>query len=87
MVIEISSWEDTYLNINMDKKGGKLESASKYSENLKTICEEFSLIDKWRIRNPDAKRLTQRENSRLGIVRLDYFLKTEGISYLLKIQP
>ena len=77
---------NTYLNIKMDKKGGKIESSSKYSENLKTICEEFSLIDIWRIRNPDTLRFTRRENSRLGIVqsRLDYFLITEGISYLIK---
>ena len=75
-----------YLNIKMDKKGGKIESSSKYSENLQTIWEEFSLIDIWQIRNPDPQRFTRRENSRLAIVqsRLDYFLITEGISYLIK---
>ena len=70
----------------MDKKGGKSESTSKYSETLKNICEEFALIDIWRIRNPKTQKLIRRQNSRSGIVqsRLDYFLISESISYLVK---
>ena len=77
---------NTYLDVNIDKKGGKIEMPSKYSQTIKNMCVEFSLTDIWRVRNPDIQRYTRRENSKSGIVqsRLDYFLVSEGISYLIK---
>ena len=59
---------------------------SKYSQTINNMCEEFSLTDIWRVQNPDIQKYTRRENSKSGIVqsRLDYFLVSEEISYLIK---
>ena len=44
------------------------------------------LVDIWRIRNPGQKTFTRRQMSRSRLVqsRLDYFLTSLGISYLIK---
>ena len=42
---------NTYLDVNLDKLGGMAEKQSIYSEKLRSFCEEFSLIDIFRIRN------------------------------------
>ena len=77
---------NTYLDISMDKKGGNLEKSSKYAENINAFCEEYALADLWRVRNPDKRSYTRRENSRNGIIqsRLDYWLVSIGLSYLIK---
>ena len=40
---------NTFLDVNIDKKGGKVEMPSKYSQTIKIMCEEFSLTDIWRV--------------------------------------
>ena len=77
---------NTYLDIDIDKKGGTTEKVSKYALNIKALCEEYSLIDLWRVRHPDKKAYTRKENSRNGLVqsRLDYWLVSIGLSYLIK---
>ena len=74
---------NTYLNIEKDKKGGKQEKQSPFAENLENLCEEFSLLDIWRVRNQNMFKYTRIERSRNGIVqsRLDYFLISMCISY------
>ena len=39
---------NTYLNMELDKKGGTRDALSKYSNTLASVMEEFSLIDIWR---------------------------------------
>ena len=77
---------NTYLNVQLDKKGGKTELLSTYAQQISNMCTEYSLVDIWRVRNPIELKFTRRENSKLGIVqsRLDYFLISEGLSYLIK---
>ena len=77
---------NTCIDPNKDKKGGKEEKQTSYTNNLVSICEEYSLVDLWRVRNPDKKQYTRRERSRNGVVhsRLDYWLISTSISYLVK---
>ena len=76
---------NTYLNNNLDKKGGRVEKQSNFAENINNLCSEFSLVDIWRIRNPSESKFTRIEKSRNGIVqsRLDYILTSLSITYLI----
>ena len=76
---------NTYLDINLDKKGGKTEQYTAYNNTIHSICEELNLVDIWRIRNPNTKTFTRRENSKSGLIqsRLDYFLISNSLSYLI----
>ena len=69
----------------IDKKGGKRETQSKYSENIQNFCEETRY---WisGVRNPDQLLFTWKEKCRGGLVqsRLDYWLVSTGLSYLIK---
>ena len=77
---------NTCLNPDFDKKGGNPEKQSTYTCNLIELCEELSLCDIWRVRNPNKKLYTRRENTKVGLVqsRLDFFLISENISYQIK---
>ena len=77
---------NTQLNVNIDKKGGKFESQSLYSQNLESSMEEYKLVDIWRLRNPKDLKFTRRERSRAGLVqsRLDYWLISECLTSLVK---
>ena len=74
---------NTYLEVDRDKKGIRVEKQSNYSVRWNTIMEEYSLIDIWRVRHPDLLQFTRREKSRSGIVqsRLDYFIISLGLGY------
>ena len=77
---------NTYLNPLLDKKGGISEAQSRYSTSLNELCEEYTLCDIWRVRNPNQCTFTRRQKCKNGFVRsrLDYFLTSIGISYLIK---
>jgi hypothetical protein len=77
---------NVHLNPEMDKKGGKSTTLSHYASQLLTTMEEFSLIDIWRICNPELYRYTWRENTAYGIIqsRLDYFICPSSFLYNLK---
>ena len=74
---------NTYLHIKVDKKGGKPERSSRYTDNLLSLMEEFGLKDIWRQRNPEDLKFTRREHTKAGIVqsRLDYFLVSGIVTY------
>ena len=57
---------NTYLNIKLDKKGGKTEQYTTYTDTIHAVCEELNLVDIWSIRNPDLNSYTRRENSKSG---------------------
>lgn len=77
---------NSYLNIDLDKQGKK-DILSKYTLLLKSICEEYNLIDIWRIGDPTCTIFTHREKYKVRncpvTIRL-YFLISEGISYAVK---
>ena len=41
---------NTFVDATLDKKGGTVEKQSTYTEKLKSFCEEFSLVDIFRVR-------------------------------------
>ena len=71
------------LNPTLDKHGGRIEKATDYTKSLLDFIDEYDLNDIWRIRNPDAKRYTRRQNTRSGIVhsRIDFFLTSVSLAY------
>ena len=71
------------LDPKIDKKSGNIEKISSCAENLLAICDEYSLIDLWSVKNLDKHQYTRRENSRKGLVhsRLDYWLTSISITY------
>ena len=77
---------NTYLDVEKDKLGGKFELESNYAKKWNNICDEYSLLDLWRIRHPDDLIFTRRERCRGGLVqsRLDYWLISTSLSYLVK---
>jgi len=77
---------NTCLNSNLDKKGGRPENQSSYTNNILSFCEEYSLIDVWRLRNPHKLSFTRRDRCKGGIVqsRLDYWLISTGLTYLVQ---
>ena len=74
---------NTYLNHNLDKKGGKQEFMQAYTKNLNSLIEEFNLTDIWRARNNSELKFTRRENTKSGLVqsRLDFFLISTQLAY------
>ena len=77
---------NTYLNTAQDKKGGVSEKNSVYSDNIKGICEDLSLVDIWRVRNQINPGFTRRQRTRDGLVqyRLDFWLISIQLEYLVK---
>ena len=47
----IGSDFNTYLDCELDKRGGISPQTSSYKDNLVQFMEEFSLVDIWRLRN------------------------------------
>ena len=73
---------NTYLDPNLDKKGGLIQNLSNYANFLKAFNEEFNLIDSYRTLQPDSLKYTWRGKTRNGLVqsRLDYiFISTHMI--------
>ena len=75
---------NTYLS-NLDKKGGKIENPTKYTDKINELCEIYGLTDIWRNRNPTLMYYTRREKSKIGLIqsRLDYFLTSTKLNYLI----
>ena len=72
---------NTYLNPEIDKKGGIKETPSQYTTDLIGVLEHYDLQDIWRIRNPDSMKFTWRNKTRAGVVqsRIDYLFVSTGI--------
>ena len=66
------------LDCDRDGFGGKpkLKIACKKIENL---CSSFDLTDIWRIRNPESKRFTWKQNNPLIQRRLDFWLTSRNL--------
>ena len=76
---------NTYLDVTLDKMGGTAEKRSTYSEKLKSFCEEFSLVDIFRVRNKN-QIFTRREFTKSGFIqsRLDYWFTSIQLEYLIQ---
>ena len=76
---------NTYLDVTLDKMGGTAEKQSTYSEKLKSFCEEFSLVDIFRVRNKN-QIFTRREFTKSGFIqsRLDYWFTSIQLEYLIQ---
>ena len=76
---------NTYLDPRLDKQGGRMETVSEYWKELTDLCEDYSLVDIWRIRNQNKKEFTRSANSRGGVMEssLYYWLVSMGITYLV----
>ena len=76
---------NTYLNPMLDKKGGDKTPRSEYTKLIESLMIEYNLIDIWRSRYPTDLKYTRTEKSRTGLIqsRLDYWLVSEGLSFLI----
>ena len=75
---------NTCLNVKYDKKGGRaVENESSYTKALKAYMEEVDLIDIWRLRHPEVRQFSRREQSRAGFVqsRIDFWLISVALEY------
>ena len=75
---------NTYLNPSLDKAGGTKEETPETAKFLLNICDEFSLIDIYRLQNPEGRRYTWRNKGRSSLVqsRLNLFIVSELLQYL-----
>ena len=73
------------LNPQIDKCGGRNESITDYTKLILNFMDNFELNDIWRVRNPDAKRYTRRQNTKAGMVhsRIDFFLTSIKLGYII----
>lgn len=62
------------MDVKMDKKGGLPVTKTRPRNIIENIIEQFDLIDIWRLKNPDKKRYTWRQQTPPISCRLDYFL-------------
>ena len=53
---------------------------------MKLILDTYDLVDIWRIRNPNSRKYTWRENTTKGLIqpRLDYFFIFRSIEYIVR---
>ena len=71
------------LNPDLDKFGGRKEKETEYTNVLFDFIQTFELNDIWRVRNPESKRYSHRQNTKSGMVhsRIDYFLTSVHLGY------
>ena len=79
----IGSDFNTYLDCEIDKKGGKTENVQEYTKNIHSIMDEYNLTDTWRTSYGCDLKYTWRENTKSGLVqsRLDFFLISTQLAY------
>ena len=70
---------------DIDKHGGRKDKQSEYAKSIFNLMETFQLHDIWRIRNPEARRYTRRQNTKAGMVhsRIDFFLTSIQLDYVI----
>ena len=67
------------LNLDIDKKGGLARTHTESVKTLKGFCDEFDLVNAWRVLNPDNRRYTWRRKRPEIQCRLDFFLVTQSL--------
>ena len=78
---------NTYLNDDKldDKKGGTPEKKIVYSDNIKAMGEDLSLVDIWRVGNQTKPGFTRIQRTSIGLVQshLDFWLISIQLEYLI----
>ena len=67
----------------LDKSGGLMNTKEKSVEMIIELKAKYNLCDPWRIKNPDTKRYTWRQNKPLVQCRLDFWLLSESLYDLI----
>ena len=67
------------LDLNKDKKGGRSKTHSNSVKTLQSFITELSLVDAWRVLNPDISRYTCRRKNLEIQCRLDFFLVSQSM--------
>lgn len=71
---------NTVLNIEIDKKNGRLDTHKLCRHKIRQIIDQFNLIDIWRNKHPTLKQYTWHSSHKPPIFsRLDYFLISDNI--------
>ena len=73
---------DRYCNPHSSVKEDKVNTM--YVNRMKTICDNYNLIDMWRILNPTCRRYTWRQSNPLRQSRLDYWFVSVHLLYNIK---
>ena len=67
------------LDLNKDKKGSRSKTHSNSVKTLQSFITELSLVDAWRVLNPDISRHTWRRKNPEIQCRLDFFLVSQSM--------
>ena len=67
------------LDLDKDKKGGRAKTHTESVKVLQIFMAEHSLMDAWRILNPDSFQYTWRRKKPEVHCRLDFFLASKGL--------
>ena len=68
------------LDVQNDKKGGRLTTHKNSLKEVQNIINSLDLIDIWRVSNPDIRRFTWRRSKPEIHRRLDFFLTSNSLS-------
>ena len=72
------------LDVQNDKKGGRLTTHKNSLKEVQNIINSLDLIDIWRVSNPDIRRFTWRRSKPEIHCRLDFFLKSNSLSSAIR---
>ena len=69
------------LNVHLDRRES-ITNNRKVKKILEAICDELSLVDVWRVRNPEVKEYSwmRIKNKTISASRIDYALVTQGLA-------
>ena len=68
------------LDVQNDKKGGRLTTHKNSLKEVQNIINSLDLIDIWRVSNPDIRRFTWKRSKPEIHCRLDFFLTSNSLS-------
>jgi len=71
------------LNPVLDKKGGILLPRKSVVATIDFLCDDFNLVDIWRVENPSTKSYTWSQNSLMILCHLDYWLILNNLQDLV----
>jgi len=68
------------LDVQNDKRGGRLTTHKNSLKEVQNIINSLDLIDFWQVSNPDIRRFTWRRNKPKTHCRFDFFLTSNSLS-------
>ena len=71
---------NSILDVNIDKKNSNIDTHRKSSSKLKSLIENYDLVDVWRLHHPDSRQFTWHSSTKpIIFCRLDYFLVSSNL--------